>query len=208
MHQNFEEIVYSEQVIAFTTLANEYCNFLDQVANYSQKSFVDKAHRLLAILYVKALSLPEVEPFDPETIDKTVTQEEWEEVNHAVARKLGKYDTYNEVYDPLNTGDQMNSLSEGFADIFQDLKDYIYLYSMGSPEMMNDAIWECTNNFKKYWGQRLLNILRILHYLQYNLGHLNPNDGRKTETPDLGKIDTSSWAISKRQNEFREEEDE
>jgi hypothetical protein len=209
MHPDFDEIVYSEHVIAFTTLANEYCSFLDQVATYSQKAFVDKAHRLLPLIYIKALSLPETAPVDPDIIDKTVTQEEWEEVCHAVARKLGKYDTYKEVFDPLHSSeDPMTSLSEGFADIFQDLKDYLALFSMGSNEMMNDAIWECQKNFCEYWGQRLVNILRILHYLKYNQGNLNTNDGRKASDYDPMKQDTSSWAISRRQNEFREEDDE
>ena len=53
-----------------------------------------------------------------------------------------------------------------------------------------------------------MNILRILHYLQYKQGNLNANDGRKADDFDPMKQDTSSWAISRRQSEFQEEEDE
>ncbi len=209
MHDNIEEIVYSDQVIAFTTLANQYCKFVDQVATFSQKDFVDKAHRLLPILYIKALSLPVTEPVDTDMIDKSVTQEEWEEVQHAVSKKLGRYDAYNEVFDPMQSADdKMTSLSEGFADIFQDLKDYLSLFAMGSPEMMNDAIWECAKNFREYWGQRLVNILRVLHYLQYNQGNLNTKDGRKASDFDPMNLDTSSWAISHRFSDLQEDDDE
>lgn len=189
MSDDFEKIVYSDEVITFTALANEYCKFIDYVASFSQKDFVDKAHRLLPLLYVKTLSLPEVEPVDQDMIEKTVTQEEWDEVHNAVAKKLARFDNYKEALDPLRNSDEMTSLSEGFADIFQDLKDYLSLMQMGSPEMMNDAIWECARNFREYWGQRLLNIVRVLHHLIYGGANLSQDDALIIERED----DRPSW---------------
>ena len=101
MTDDFEKIVYSDEVIAFTALASQYCNLVDRVAAYSQSDFVSQQHRLLSLLYVKTLSLPSIEPIDPEMVEKTVTQEEWDEVHNAVAAKLAKFDRYSEVYDPL-----------------------------------------------------------------------------------------------------------
>jgi hypothetical protein len=101
-------------------------------------------------------------------IEKDVTQEEWEAVYQTMIKKLENIDEYKEILDPLNTDEQMNSLSEGIADIYQDLKDFIASYNMGTVEIMNDAIWDCKKNFKEYWGQRLVNILRVLHYLLYS----------------------------------------
>ena len=184
MTEDFEKIVYSDEVIAFTALAGEYCNLIDRVAAYSQRDFINHQLRLLALIYVKTLSLPDVEPIDPEMVEKTVTQEEWDEVHNAVAAKLAKFDRYSEVFDPLAGDDAMTSLSEGFADIFQDLKDYLSLMQMGSPEMMNDAIWECVNNFKNYWGQRLVNIVRVLHHLIYSSAPLRTDDAKSFESDD------------------------
>ena len=184
MTEDFEKIVYSDEVIAFTALAGEYCNLIDRVAAYSQRDFINHQLRLLALIYVKTLSLPDVEPIDPEMVEKTVTQEEWDEVHNAVAAKLAKFDRYSEVFDPLAGDDAMTSLSEGFADIFQDLKDYLSLMQMGSPEMMNDAIWECVNNFKNYWGQRLVNIVRVLHHLIYSSAPLRTDDAKSFERDD------------------------
>jgi hypothetical protein len=73
---------------------------------------------------------------------------------------------------------------------------------------MNDAIWECAKNFREYWGQRLVNILRVLHYLQYNQGNLNTKDGRKASDFDPMNLDTSSWAISHRFSDLQEDDDE
>jgi hypothetical protein len=200
MTDDFEKIVYSDEVITFTALASKYCDMVDCVAAFSQRDFIDKSLRLLSILYVKALSLPDIEPIDPDMIEKTVTQEEWDEVRNAVAAKLAGFDSYTESLDPLAGDDAMNSLSEGFADIFQDMKDYLSLMQMGSPEMMNDAIWECVNNFKNYWGQRLVNIVRVLHHLIYSDAPLKTDDARTFE-----RDDRPSWERGNAQSNFGDE---
>lgn len=187
MDQNFEELVYSENVIGFATLATEYCNLLDGVALLSQKEFIDKAHRLLPLLYLKAIILPDTEPEMPEMIDKSVTQEEWEAVYNTIIKKLEGVDSYTEVLDALQDEEQMSSLSEGFADIYQDLKDFVGLYNMGTAEIMNDAIWDCKKNFKEYWGQRLVNIIRVLHNLLYGNAKLKENDALSEDDFDPEK---------------------
>jgi len=184
MERDFEGIVYSENVIGFTTLASQYCNLLDGVALLSQKDFIDKAHRLLPLIYLKAIILPDTKPEMPEMIDKAVTQEEWEAVCDTMINKLAEFDKYEEVLDTLNDDQQMNSLSEGFADIYQDLKDFVSLYNMGTAEIMNDAIWECKKNFKEYWGQRLVNILRVIHNLLYSNAILKDDDALTDEDFD------------------------
>lgn len=201
MDNNIEDIVYSENVLGFTTLATEYCNLLDGVVLVSQKEFIDKAHRLLPLLYLKAIILPDTEPEMPEMIDKEVTQEEWEAVNQTLQKKLKGVDAYREVLDALNDDQQMNSLSEGFTDIYQDLKDYLSLYSMGTPEIMNDAIWECKNNFKQYWGQRLMNISRVLHHLLYSDVMLNDSEAMSQEDFDPENWEKKDWADENWQDE-------
>jgi len=197
MTADFEKIVYSDEVIAFTALAGKYCDMVDCVATFSQRDFIDKSLRLLSILYVKALSLPDIEPVDPDMIEKTVTQEEWDKVHNAVAAKLAGFDGYTESLDPLAGDDAMTSLSEGYADIFQDLKDYMSLMRMGSPEMMNDAIWECARNFHEYWGQRLVNILKVLHNLVFGGAALRTDDARTFEQDDR-----PSWERGNQQTDF------
>lgn len=169
MEQDLEQLLYNENVLGFNTLVNKYIEILDQTVLFSQRDFMDKMHRLLPFIYLKALTLPDLEAMMPEMIEKTVTAEEWEAVEQTLAKKIGEYNHYSETFDPLsNADDAMTSLAEGFTDIFQDLKDYIVLFNIGNIEIMNDALWECKNNFKNYWGQRLVNLQRVLHYLLYN----------------------------------------
>ena len=101
---------------------------------------------------------------------------------------------FQEVWDSLNDSQQMNSLSEGFTDIYQDLKDYIALYNMGTPEIMNDAIWECKNNFKQFWGQRLMNITRVLHHLLYGGVSLNETDALSKADFDPENWGKKDWS--------------
>ena len=51
-------------------------------------------------------------------------------------------------------------------------------------EMMNDAVWECARNFREYWGQRLVNIVRVLHHLIYSGAALRTDDARTFEQDD------------------------
>ena len=38
------------------------------------------------------------------------------------------------------------NISENVADIYQDLKDFILSYRIGTVEVMRAALWECRNN--------------------------------------------------------------
>ena len=75
-------------------------------------------------------------------------------------------------------------ISEDLADIYQDIKDFIFVFQLGLNETMNDALAICQENFALYWGQKLVNTLRALHdvkYAQADSEDENPSD----ETDDL-----------------------
>ena len=47
------------------------------------------------------------------------------------------------------------------------MKDFICLFQLGLNLTMNDALAQCQENFRLYWGQKLVNTLRALHELYY-----------------------------------------
>ena len=49
---------------------------------------------------------------------------------------------------------------------------------------MNDALYVCTENFKMYWGQKLVNALRALHSLKYTVDTDNLIEGEIDEADD------------------------
>ncbi len=189
MQDNLEDLLYSKNVLEFNILVNQYIKILDETVLLSQKDFIDQLHRLLPLIYIKAILLPDTEPIMPDMIEKSVTEEEWDAVEQTLNKKFDLHNNYSENLDALaNNSETMISISEGLTDIFQDLKDYIVMFNMGSGEMMNDALWECKNNFKDYWGQRLMNVQRILHHLLYsNDISLSENDALTEDDFDIEK---------------------
>ena len=68
------------------------------------------------------------------------------------------------------------SISEDLADIYQDVKNFVMQFQVGINETMHDAILECREHFRLYWGQTLVNTLRALHELEYNTPDDDAND--------------------------------
>ncbi len=167
----FSEVVYSKNVIEFATVANEYCSFIEAVDQFQRKSFIIRVQKLFPLLYLKAvlLPVPDIEMSD-DLPEKFVGEEDYNFIRLKLEEKFGQFDLYHEVFDasmqysaePIEA-----SISENITDIYQDLKDFILAYRIGTLEVMNDALWECKNNFEQYWGQRLVNGLRALHNLVY-----------------------------------------
>jgi len=150
--------------------------------------------------------LPKLEPnFDDEN-EKFVTEEDWDFIHQSVKRKLGFHDEYRDVYDPL-THEQIEqssaSISDNLADIYQDLKNFIGLYNIGTEEIMNDALWECQMNFEEFWGQKLLSALKAIHTVSFSGDDLENED---LEQDENNEINTDNWFISRRQEDFREED--
>ncbi|MEA3318319.1 MAG: DUF5063 domain-containing protein [Bacteroidota bacterium] len=202
--------VYSQNVIEFVTVANEYCKFVENTSRFSKKDFLLKAQSLLPLLYLKAVILPSFESINDQENEKFVDELTWNHVFNAVKTKLGYHDDYPEVFDPLTKEQEMMSsasLSDNFADIYQEIKNLLSLFSIGNEEMMNDGIWECKMNFEEFWGQKLVNALRAIHIVLSSNDSLDDEDenNETSEDADMDDIDTSSWILSKKQSDYNEE---
>lgn len=200
---DFEHIVYSKNVIEFVTVANEFCLFIESTDSISREDFVSKIQKILPLLYLKATLIPKIESTFEEVNEKFVTEEEWNLVHKKLATKLGKFDDYLEVFDPLMAESDkpiVASISENLSDIYQDIKDFLMLYRIGTLEYMNDGLWECYENFLNYWGQKLVNVLRAIHNIRYNV-ELNEED-EFINLQENKDINTDDWIISKRHKEY------
>jgi hypothetical protein len=199
-----KEIVYSKNVVEFVTVANEYCAFLEKVSEHDKPALIDKSLKLLSLLYLKVLLLPEVEQINEEVNEKFVTEFDWQFIKNGVQSILDNDDIYLDFFDAeMNETPEpaTSSISENLADIYQDLKDFLEIYKLGVDELSNDAILDCCISFKEYWGFRAVNSIRILHNLQY----VQKADGSGTINPTI-KRNTKDWFISKAQEGFQKDE--
>jgi hypothetical protein len=199
--------VYSKNVIEFVTVAKEYCEFVEQAEKPELRDFVDKAHKILPLLYLKGTLLPDLDAKYEDFNERFVTEKEYENVRKKIIGKLKQFDSYQEIFDPVKKGSNEPagaSISEDMSDIFQVIKDFVLLYKVGQKEVMYEAIWECHQSFQNYWGQRLTNALRALHFLRYtseDLGEGLEHDSDIGEDLHIDDIDTTDWIITRREEE-------
>lgn len=169
--EQFNQLVYSKQVVEFVTVANEYCKFVEAAGLMDTRDLLSKIQKILPLVYLKATLLPEFESSEESSLDKYVTEVDYSYLQQRIQNLLGEYDDYHEVFDadmqfsevPLTA-----SISENLADIYQDLKDFVMSYRTGDEQVMEEALWECTENFRNFWGQKLVNNLRAIHKLVYS----------------------------------------
>jgi len=204
MEEGFEHVVYSKSVIEFVTIANEFCATLESCEKNSRKEFLEKTQKLLPLLYLKGALLPQVESELDDAIEKFVNEGDWEFIHTRVQRKLGPLDEYLEVFvEEMRESDSpiLASISENFADIYQDLKDFLLSYRIGSLEIMNDALWGLKESFEQYWGQLSVNSLRAVHNALTARLDLEEEDFT-LKTQNLKDKDLSNSIFSQRQKEW------
>lgn len=191
--------VYSKQTIEFVTVGAEYCAFIEKAGELDRNEFVDKSIKMLPLLYLKAVLLPQTEYQLDESAERFVTEEMYEYVRGTISRLMGAQDDYLEVFmddmqyseNPINS-----SISEDMTDIYQDVKDFISVYSMGYEATMNDALVQLHENFREYWGQKLVNVMRPLHSICFG-EPAEDEDGN-----DFNEGKSSNWLFDNQKNDL------
>ena len=203
------KILYSEEVLEFVRLAKEYCTLLETNLELGQNVFIHFTLYSLPAIYSAMVKIPRVESVFEEGSEKFVSEQEWSEVYRKIA---GNMEGNNDFLDiPAENEFDRSELitrkvSEDMADIYQDLRDFLEVYRTAPEDVMNDALWECQNNFQNFWGSKALRISSALHKIYIGEVKANENSvGKDTQAPE---IDTRNWFISKRQQEYSEDEND
>lgn len=166
-----ENPIYERNTLEFVTVALEYCTFVETAGNTGLFDFVDKATKLLPLLYLKASLLPEVESEEETELELSVSEDMYESVRSRIAGLLGERDSYLETFhaDMRYIDTPIAAfISENLADVYQDTGNFVSLFRQGNEEVMQEAIALCRTNFQEYWGQQLLNALKALHAVRYS----------------------------------------
>ena len=162
--------IYARDTIEFVTIALEFCSFVEKAGGKGVFDFVDKATKLLPLLYLKAALLPQIEEEEESDTEQFVTEEMYETVRNRIARLLGEKDTYLETFHPdMPYSDTPIAafISENLADVYQDTGNFIFLFRQENETLMREAVASCSRNFREYWGQQALNALKALHAVRY-----------------------------------------
>ena len=165
------QVIFDRNAVEFVTVAAEFCKFLEQAEGVKRSAFVDTSLKILPLLYLKA------------SMETFVTEETYEVLRMNLANILAEKDDYLDVFvSDMKYSDQpiTRNISEDLADIYQDIKDFIFVFQLGFNETMNDSLAICQENFRLHWGQKLVNTLRALHEVKYAQG-----EDEEEETADF-----------------------
>ena len=163
--------IYHHDTLEFVTVSIEYCAFLEKSPGRPRQDFLDKMLKLLPLLYMKAMLLPEVVSEGDFLPQGKVTEDDYNYIRRTVYDILPDDDQYLDVsYDrDMETDEtQWKSLSEHLADIYQPLRNFLAVYQDGVEDCMMDALWAIRDNFELYWGEALVDALKRLHLIRFN----------------------------------------
>jgi hypothetical protein len=200
------KILYSEEVLDFVRLSQQYCSMLETDVSMDQDQFIRFSLFCLPAIYSSMIRMPRLEPVFDEGNEKFVSEHDWSEVYRKISDCMEGSNDFLDI--PAESEFDRSELitrkiSEDMADIYQDLRDFLEVYRNAPEDVMNDALWECQNNFSGFWGSKVLRVSSALHKIY--IGEVKSDEKTIGKDNQATEIDTRNWFISKRQQEFEED---
>ncbi len=166
-----KSFIYQDSTIAFVTAAAQTCLLIERCAEHERDEWREQLLRLLPVLYLRTRLLEPAQTMMDEEPQRFVTEEDYNFALVGVRELLGSDDAYLDVF--VDNGvytDEVQTayISEGLADIYQELKDLAAAFQTGEEPIMNDAVVLCREAFEQHWGQKLLAVMRALHAISNN----------------------------------------
>ena len=164
-----KSFIYSDSTIAFVTAAAQTCLLMEKAGEHEREEWREQMLRLLPVLYLRTRLLEPAELMMEDEPQRFVTEEDYNYVLIGIRELLGSDDAYLDVFvDQGIYADEVQTayISEGLADIYQELKDLAAAFQTSEEPIMHDAVVLCREAFEEHWGQKLLAVLRALHAIK------------------------------------------
>jgi hypothetical protein len=164
------DIISSKHTEDFVRASLEVCLMLEKTPVGDKFLFVDGMCKALPLLYLKASVMPEVGDGYGSELKRKVSEEMYGRIERHLDLLMGDDNLYLETFHPdirLSDTPVAVKISESLADIWQDLGNFIGVFKDGVEETMHDSLALCLHDFRRYWGQKLVNVLRALHCVKY-----------------------------------------
>lgn len=160
--------VYQDSTIAFVTAAAQACLLMEKADEHERDEWIEQMLRLLPVLYLRTRLLESAETMLEDEPQQFVTEEDYNYTLLGMRNLLGTDDAYLDVFvDQGVYTDEVQTayISEGLADIYQELKNMAAAFQTGQEAIMNDAVVLCREAFQEHWGKKLLAVMRAMHEL-------------------------------------------
>ncbi|MFP4662933.1 MAG: DUF5063 domain-containing protein [Bacteroidales bacterium] len=162
------ENTQQQHILEFVAVSKDLVDLLESASGMNARDFVLQSRQMLPLVYLKASMLPKLENELEGELEQYVTPEHYEYVKLSLNEKLGEWDATIHLEDNIlmSTEDYLHvELSELFADIYQDIGNYVSRFRDGDDAIRNDATWEVKYNFDEYWGIKVLVLTEHIHRL-------------------------------------------
>ena len=163
-----KSFIYQDSTIAFVTAAAQTCLLVEKANEQNRDEWREQMLRLLPVLYLRTRLLEPEQTVMEEEPQRFVTEEDYNYALVGIRELLGPDDAYLDVFvDQGIYTDEVQTayISEGLADIYQELKDLAAAFQTGEEPIMHDAVVLCRESFDTHWGQKVLAVMRALHAL-------------------------------------------
>ena len=168
-----EETTLSRNTLAFIALANEYCQDVENALDKDKNEFLTGMLKQLPRIYIAASDVVEKERDEEDElyyVESYLTEDDYNRVRDFIYQLLGEEDVYLEVFEedmkysdtPIAT-----TISENLCDLYQEFFNFVQTIKNSPAENVNDIVLAEKDNFKSYWGQTLVNVMRAIHNLKY-----------------------------------------
>ena len=161
-----ESFIYKDSTIAFVTAAAQTCLLVEKSNEYEREEWREQMLRLLPVLYLRTRLVDQEELMTEDEPQRFVTEEDYNYALAGIRNLLGPDDAYLDVFvDQGIYTDEVQTayISEGIADIYQELKDLAAAFQTGEEAIMHDAVVLCREAFETHWGRKLIAVMRALH---------------------------------------------
>lgn len=158
-------------LLSFIAQSNEFCQALENTVHLDRATFIDMMLRLLPRIYITVSDI-----HDPSILSETsyipesLDEDHYEAIRQNVAQLMGEDDTYLEVFEEdMKYSDTpiAATISEGLADIFQVLFNFVENVKDAPEEIIMESVDSVKEDFRQYWSQTLCNTLRPLNSIKY-----------------------------------------
>lgn len=162
----------SARLYEAVALCNSYCEMCQNARSLEKEELIDTTLGLLPRIYWLFFDLsPDVISLVENDYFSTYVDEElYNYVQQGIAEILGEEDSYLETFhEDMKYSDTPigASVSEGMADIFQPLYDFISIVKDSDGIQLSEAFLDCKEKFESYWSQNLCNVMKALNDIKF-----------------------------------------
>lgn len=157
--------------LAFMALCNEYCSAVEHASETQRTDFIDTMLRLLPRIYISASDISASDSGNADAyIEDVLTEDYYDAMRRGVEALMGEDDTYLDVFEEdMKYSDTpiAASISEGVADLFQVMYNYLETVRNAPDDLVAEATIAMREDFAQYWSRRLCDTMRAINALRY-----------------------------------------